>query len=151
MTAAMLAAAFPGLRWAYPSAIGQALADVQLDANGTARYAWAGYEVHVSVAHEDHLDGNPESNALHRQVRAHCVLLVPGVADALSRGHVEWDMANPRPEVVFPAAYAVATADSSDPRFASAVLATVGRALDHVRIASGHAQGRTETAAQEVL
>lgn len=149
-TAAALGAAFPGLRQVHPYVIGRLLTDVRLDAKGAARYAWAGYEIHVAVGHEDHLDDDPDSTALHRQVRAHATLLVPGVVNADSRGHVEWDMTNPRPEIFFPAAYSVATADRSDPRFASAVLATVARALDYARISTGCAERQGRLAAEEV-
>ncbi|QKZ20301.1 hypothetical protein [Streptomyces chartreusis] len=149
-TAAELAAAFPGLRQAHPYAVGRALVDVQLEPNGTARYAWAGYDVHVTVGHEDHADRDPDSTALHRQIRAHATLLVQEIFHTTPRGHVEWDMTNPRPELVFPAAYTVATADRSDPRFASAVLVTVAMALDYARLATEQASRQALLAADEV-
>ncbi|MET7981703.1 MULTISPECIES: hypothetical protein [unclassified Streptomyces] len=99
-TAAKLTVAFPGLRQTYPFAIGQPLADTQLDPKGTARYSWKGYDVHVSVGQADYLEDDPDSDAQHRKVRAHATFLVPDVVDAVSRGHVEWDMTMPITEVV---------------------------------------------------
>ncbi|MFJ1647955.1 hypothetical protein [Streptomyces sp. NPDC088258] len=152
-TAAAVAADYPRLRRIFPHAIGVPLADVQLDAaTSSARYSWSSYEVHVTVGHEAHLDTNdPESTALHRQVRAHATLLATDVRDApAARGHVEWEMANGRPDIVFPTAYTVATADPDDPRFPGAVLATVAKALDYARIATVTAGDRAAEAAEEV-
>ncbi|MEW1760399.1 hypothetical protein AB0393_28295 [Streptomyces cyaneofuscatus] len=157
-TVAAVAAACPGLRRVHPHSIGVpgvTLADVRLDPKGTARYTWAGYEVLVTVGHEAHLDRDaPDSTALHREVRAQATLLlaqmVSQAAAMDSFGHVEWEMTDHRPELVFPAALAVATADTNDPRFASAVLATIAKALEFARIATGHAAVQAERAADEV-
>ncbi|RLU82528.1 hypothetical protein CTZ27_29810 [Streptomyces griseocarneus] len=144
--AAALAADFPGLRQSHPHVIGGALADVQMEpgvAGLTAQYSWELYTVYVDVGHEVHLNrDDPEDRSLHRQVRGHAALFatsVTGTDDATVRGHVEWPMLNQRPELSFPAAYNVATADRSDPRLASAVLVTVGMALDYARIATQQA------------
>lgn len=154
-TLAALTAACPGLRQTEPYAIGTPLADVRLSPQRTARFAWAGYEVQVTVGHEDHLDrDHPDSDALYREVRAQAALLLPQMVPQTAAldgvGHVEWQMINPRPELTFPAAYAVAVADKRDPRFASAVLATVERALSFARLATEHAGARAEQAADEV-
>ncbi|WP_424892216.1 hypothetical protein [Streptomyces sp. XH2] len=155
--AAALAADFPGLRQSHPRVIGAPLADVQLEpgADGlTARYTWELYTVFVHVSHEDHLNrDDPEDRSLHREVRAHAALLAASVTaaeDTKVRGHVEWPMLNQRPEMIFPAAHTVATADRSDPRFASAVLVTVGMALDHATIATQHAAQHAADAAEVV-
>ncbi|MFF4531676.1 hypothetical protein ACFY1P_20690 [Streptomyces sp. NPDC001407] len=155
--AAALAADFPGLRQSHPHVIGGALADVQMEpgANGlTARYTWELYTVYVHVGREDHLNrDDPEDRALHREIRAHAALLAPsvtGTEDATVRGHVEWPVLNPRPEMIFPSAYAVATADRSDPRFASAVLVTVGMALDNALLATHHATRHAAEVAEVV-
>ncbi|WP_030569790.1 hypothetical protein [Streptomyces aureocirculatus] len=150
-TLSALAAACPGLRQTEPYAIGAPLADVRLTPRRTARYTWAGYEVRVSVGDEDHLDRDPpDSTVLYREVRAHAVLVVPQTAAVDGIGHVEWEMTNPRPEVAFPGAFTVAVADREDPRFASAVLATVAKALTHVRLATEHAGTQAAQAADEV-
>lgn len=150
-TAAAVTAEFPGLRQAHPHSIGEhrPLSAVQLDGQ-TARYRWGPYDVHVTVGHEAHLDTDtPESTSLQRQIRAHATLLIHEVVDASTRGHVEWDITNPRPELIFPAAFSAAAADQGDPRFASAVLATVAKALEYARIATPHAQTRAAEAAEE--
>ncbi|MFH8792223.1 hypothetical protein [Streptomyces sp. NPDC017941] len=154
-TLTALAAAYPGLRQTEPYEIGAPLADVRLTPRRTALFTWAGYEVRVSVGDEDHLDrDHPDSTTLHREVRAQAVLLVPQMisqtAAAEGAGHVEWEVTNPRPEITFPAAFAVAAADRTDPRFASAVLATVAKALAHARLATEHAGTHAEQAADEV-
>ncbi|MEU5137018.1 hypothetical protein [Streptomyces californicus] len=147
-TVAALAAAHPGLRQTEPLAFGAALADVRLTLQGTARFSWAGYDVHVTVGHEDHLDrDHPDSTALYRQVRAHATLLVPRTIGADGIGHVAWEMTNPRSEMAFPAAFAVAVADRTDPRFAAAVLSTVAKALTYARLATEHAAAQAEKAA----
>jgi len=58
-------------------------------------------------------------------------------------------MLNPRPEIVFPPAYSVGAAELTDPRLASAVLATVALALDYTRIATEHAVRTAADAAEE--
>ncbi|KAB7835562.1 hypothetical protein [Streptomyces mobaraensis] len=155
--AAALAADFPGLRQSHPRVFGAALTDVQLEpgaAGLTARYAWELYTVYVHVSQEDHLNrDDPKDQALHREIRAHATLLatsVTGTKDAKVRGHVEWPKLNQRPEMIFPTAYTVAPADCSDPRFASAVLVTVGMALDYARIATQHAVRHAAEAAEVV-
>ncbi|WP_274036668.1 hypothetical protein [Streptomyces sp. MMBL 11-1] len=150
-TVAALAAAHPGLRQSEPLAFGAALADVRLTPPGTARFSWAGYEVHVTVGHEDHLDrDHPDSTALYRQIRAHATLLVTQTNTVDGIGHVVWEMTNPRPDMVFPTAFAVAVADRADPRFAAAVLSTVAKALTHARLATEHAAAQAQQAADEV-
>ncbi|KOU43185.1 hypothetical protein [Streptomyces sp. WM6378] len=150
-TVAALAAAYPGLRQTEPSKFGAPLADVRLTPQRTARFAWAGYEVQVSVGHEDHLDrDDPDSTALYREVRAHATLLVPQTVQVDGIGHVEWEMTNSRSEMGFPAAFAVAAADQHDPRFAAAVLSTVAKALAYARLATKHAVVQAEKAADEV-
>jgi hypothetical protein len=62
------------------------------------------------------------------------------VAQAVQRVGGEWAMCNPRPEIIFPAAYGVAVGDRDDPRFAAAVLATVAQSLNYARVASGQAE-----------
>ncbi|MFE7050881.1 hypothetical protein ACFVAM_21230 [Streptomyces californicus] len=138
-TVAALAAAYPRLRRADPMVPAAPLAEVRLTPSGTARYRWSGYDIHVTAGHEDHLDRDPDSTILHRQIRAHATLLVPQPLGAEGIGHVEWEMTNPRPQLVFPAALAVATADKGDPRFAAAVLSTVAQALTYARLATAHA------------
>lgn len=150
-TLAALAAAYPGLRQSEPYEIAAKLADVRLTSQRTARFMWAYYEVHVRVGEEDHLDrDNPDSTALYREVRAFATLLVPGTVAVDGIGHVEWEMANSRAEMAFPAAFAVAAADRNDPRFAAAVLSTVGKALGYARLATEHAVVQAEQAADEV-
>ncbi|MFJ2110060.1 hypothetical protein ACIOHH_36485 [Streptomyces microflavus] len=105
----------------------------------------------MAVGYEDHLDrDHPDSTALYRQVRAHATLLVPQTIAVQGTGHVEWEMANPRAEMAFPVAFAVAAADQADPRFAAAVLSTVAKALEHARLATEHAADQAERAADEV-
>ncbi|MGK4581764.1 hypothetical protein [Kitasatospora sp. HPMI-4] len=145
-TAAAVAAAYPGLRQRHPFSVGNRLADVQVEASGKARYAWKGYEVHVQVGQPSHLNDDPEDESLQCEVRAVAVLLATEVMGLPVRGHVEWEMTNPRPEVIFPAAYVVAAADKQDPRFASAVLAGVGLALDYASAAT-HLAGQVAEAA----
>ncbi|MEU7162034.1 hypothetical protein AB0A98_37320 [Streptomyces chrestomyceticus] len=148
-TATAVAAAFPGLRQAEPYSLGQPLSAVQLTPRRTARYTWGPYDVHVAVGPEDHLNREaPEDASLQRQVRARAALLATGVKDADLRGHAEWRFDNNRPEVLFPEAFSAAAADQDDPRFASAVLATVALALDYARIATGHAGQQAAEAAQ---
>ncbi|MEU1824204.1 hypothetical protein ABZ502_17475 [Streptomyces abikoensis] len=149
-TAAAVAADYPGLRQAHPHSIGRPLADVRLDGL-SARYSWKKYDVHVTVGPEGHLNtGDVEDQSLQRQVRAHAALLVTEVRDAPAvRGHVEWEMDDLRPEIVFPPAVCAAAADLTDPRLASAVLATVARALDYAKIATGHASERAAEAEEE--
>ncbi|MFJ4700461.1 hypothetical protein ACIP5N_22220 [Streptomyces sp. NPDC088768] len=150
-TVAALGAAHPGLRQTEPSKWGTPLADVRLTPRGTARFSWAGYEVHVVVGHEDHLDrDNPDSTALYREVRAHATSLVSRTDQAEGIGHVEWEMTNPRADMAFPVAFAVAVADRADPRFAAAVLSTVAKALTYARLATEHAAAQAERAADEV-
>ncbi|MFE7485168.1 hypothetical protein [Streptomyces sp. NPDC057552] len=151
-TVAALASAHPGLRQTEPSKWGAPLADVRLTPQGTARFSWAGYEVHVIVGHEDHLDrDNPDSTALYREVRAHATLLVHRTAQVEEGiGHVEWEMTNPRADMAFPTAFAVAAADRANPRFAAAVLSTVAKALTYARLATEHAAAQAERAADEV-
>jgi hypothetical protein len=62
------------------------------------------------------------------------------VAQAVQRVGGEWAVCNPRPEIIFPAAYGVAVGDRDDPRFAAAVLATVAQSLNYARVASGQAE-----------
>jgi hypothetical protein len=150
VTAAAVAGEYPGLRQVHPHALGVPLADVRLDPSGAARYTWSGYEVHVTVGPEAHLNADDtDSTSLQREVRAYATLLVTDVRDATTRGHVEWDMTNPRPDMLFPAAFSAAAADPADPRYASAVLATIGKALDCARIATAHAGRRAAEAAEE--
>ncbi|MDT9681051.1 hypothetical protein RND61_03005 [Streptomyces sp. TRM76323] len=150
-TLAALAAAHPGLRQTDPSKFGAALADVRLTPQRTARFLWAGYEVQVSVGHEDHLDrDDPDSPVLYREVRAHATLLVPQTVAVDGIGHVEWEMTNSRAETVFPDTFTVAVADQHDPRFAATVLSTVAKALAYVRLATEHAGAHAERAADEV-
>ncbi|WP_331746149.1 hypothetical protein OG923_34665 (plasmid) [Streptomyces halstedii] len=150
-TVAAVAAAHPGLRQTEPPKWGAPLADVGLTPQGTARFSWAGYEVHVIVGHEDHLDReHPDSTALYREVRAHATFLVPRTAQVEGIGHVEWEMTNPRADMAFPTAFAVAAADQADPRFAAAVLSTVAKALTYARLATEHAAAQAEKAADEV-
>ncbi|MCZ1011885.1 hypothetical protein [Streptomyces lydicus] len=150
-TLAALATACPGLRQVDPHTIGAPLADVRLTPQRTARFAWAGYEVHVAVGHEDHLDRDDlDSTALYREVRAHATLLVPQTVAADGIGHIEWEMTNSRAEMAFPTACAVAVTDQHDPRFAAAVLATAAKALAYARLATEHAGAQAEQAADEV-
>ncbi|MET9779187.1 hypothetical protein ABZ023_33915 [Streptomyces sp. NPDC006367] len=150
-TLAVLAAAYPGLRQIEPSKWGAPLAEVRLTPQRTARFSWAGYEVHVIVGHEDHLDrDNPDSTALYREIRAHATFLVSQTVDVDGIGHVEWEVINPRSEMAFPAALAVAVADQADPRFAAAVLSTVAKALAYARLATERAVIQAEQAADEV-
>jgi hypothetical protein len=150
-TVAALAAACPGLRQTEPSKFGAPLAHVRLTPQRTARFTWAGYEVHVLVGHEDHLDrDDPDSTTLYREVRAHATLLVPQTTKVEGIGHVEWEMTNPRAEMAFPTAFAAAAADQADPRFAAAVLSTVAKALAYARLATEHAAVQAEQAADEV-
>lgn len=150
-TLAALAAPYPGLRQTEPSKFGAPLADVRLTPQRTARFAWTGYEVRVTVGHEDHLDrDDPDSSVLYREVRARATLLVPQTVAVDGIGHVEWEMINSRAEVVFPDAFAVAVADQHDPRFAAAVLSTVAKALAYARLATEHAVVQAERAADEV-
>ncbi|MFF2864809.1 hypothetical protein ACFVSX_33610 [Streptomyces rubiginosohelvolus] len=126
-TVAVLAAAYPGLRQTEPSKWGAPLADVRLTPQRTARFSWAGYEIHVIVGHEDHLDReHPDSTALYREIRAHATFLVP------------------RADMAFPTAFAVAAADQADPRFAAAVLSTVAKALTYARHTTEHAADQAE-------
>lgn len=149
-TLAALAASYPGLRQTEPSKWGAPLAEVRLTPQRTACFSWAGYEVHVIVGHEDHLDrDNPDSTALYREVRAHATFLVPQTVGVDGIGHVEWDMINHRSEMVFPAAFAVAVADQADPRFSAAVLSTVAKALAYARLATERAVIQAEQAADE--
>ncbi|MFJ4774719.1 hypothetical protein ACIP88_37435 [Streptomyces uncialis] len=149
--AAALQRDFPGLRRTHPHVIGVPLNEVQLDpATLTARFSWAGYEVRVSAGHEDHLNReDPDDASLHRQISAHATLLVSGPAPEAREG-AEWQLTNLRPEIHFPAVLSVAVADLADARFASAVLAAVGTALDHVRLATAHARQAAADAAREV-
>ncbi|MFJ5851040.1 hypothetical protein [Streptomyces sp. NPDC092903] len=150
-TLAVLAAAYPGLRQTDPSKFGASLADVRLTPQRAARFAWAGYEVQVVVGHEDHFDReSPDSTALYREVRAHATLLVHQTVAVEGIGHVEWEMTNTRSEMVFPDACAVAVADQHDPRFAAAVLSTVGKALSYARLATEHAVDQARKAADEI-
>ncbi|MFI1204803.1 hypothetical protein ACH4VR_36145 [Streptomyces sp. NPDC020883] len=154
-TLAALTAAYPGLRQSDPYKIGASLAEVRLTPQRTARYAWAGYEVQVSVGHEDHLDReNSDSTALYREVRAQAVLLLPEMVSQAAWGdgigHVEWEVSNSLPEIEFPPAHAVAAADQQDPRFASAVLATVAKALVFARMATERAGVHAGLAAEEI-
>ncbi|MFG2986190.1 hypothetical protein ACGFYQ_33900 [Streptomyces sp. NPDC048258] len=150
-TAAAVTADYPGLRQTQPFSVGSPLAAVTLGPDGTARFSWGGYEVHVAVGPSAHLNSDDvEDTVLHRQVRAHATLAVHGLHEATTRGHVEWDVASTVPEVLFPAAYAVAAADRDDPRFASAVLATAAKALDHARIATAQAGQSAAQAAEEL-
>ncbi|MFJ5954294.1 hypothetical protein [Streptomyces noursei] len=150
-TLAALAAAYPGLQQADPYTIGARLGDVRLTPQRTARYAWAGYQVQVSVGHEDHLDrDNPDSPVLYREVRADATLLVPQAVGVDGIGHVEWERTNSQAAMVFPAAVAVAVADQHDPRFAAAVLSTVAKSLAYARLATAHAVVQAEQAADEV-
>ncbi|MFD8609732.1 hypothetical protein [Streptomyces sp. NPDC059631] len=150
-TVAALAEACPGLRQTDPPQFGAPLADVRLTPQRTARFSWAGYEVHVTVGHEDHLDrDNPDSTVLYREVRAHATLRVPRTVQVDGIGHVEWEMTNPRSEMAFPTAFAVAVADQHDPRFAAAVLSTAAKALAYARLATEHAAVQAERAADEV-
>ncbi|MFK0142467.1 hypothetical protein [Streptomyces murinus] len=150
-TVAALTAACPGLRQTEPHTIGAQLADVRLTPQRTARFTWAGYEVHVTVGHEDHLDrDDPDSTTLYREVRAHATFLVPQTIQVDGIGHVEWEMTNPRAEIAFPTAFAAAAADQADPRFAAAVLSTVAKALAYARLATEHAAVQAERAADGV-
>ncbi|MFJ5817402.1 hypothetical protein ACIQGT_26410 [Streptomyces sp. NPDC093108] len=150
-TLTALAAAYPGLRQTEPYKIAAELTDVRLTPQRTARFTWAGYEVHVSVGDEDHLDrDNPDSTALYREIRAYATLLIPETVAVDGMGHVEWEKTNPRPETAFPVAFAVAAADQYDQRFSSAVLSTVGKALGYARLATEHAATHAERAADEV-
>ncbi|MGW3387342.1 hypothetical protein [Streptomyces cinereoruber] len=150
-TLTALAAAYPGLRQTEPYEIGVQLADVRLTPQLTARYTWAGYEVQVAVGHEDHLDrDSPGSTALYREIRAYATLLVHKTVAVDGIGHVEWEMTNPRPEMAFPVAFAVAVADRRDPRFASAILSTVAKALGYARLATEFAGAAAERAADEI-
>ncbi|MFE3629517.1 hypothetical protein [Streptomyces goshikiensis] len=150
-TAASVADAYPGLRQVEPFSIGgEPLAVLRLAPNLTARYRWGGYDVHVRVGPEDHLRrDDPDDASLQRQVRAHATLLVGEVVQGKVRGHVEWEVFNPRPEIIFPAAFSAAAASLDDPRLASAVLATVALALDYARIATGRAGRQAAEAAEE--
>ncbi|WP_332758300.1 hypothetical protein [Streptomyces sp. MT206] len=149
-TAATVTAAYPGLRRTSPLRPGAPLTEVELDHRLTTRYSWHGYEVDVHVGPPEHLNREDvEDTSLQRQVRAVATLVVLDVQGATAPGHVEWDLANTRPELVFPAASSAAAADTGDPRFASAVLATVARALEHARIATAEATRRAATAAEE--
>ncbi|MFD7663537.1 hypothetical protein [Streptomyces sp. NPDC059788] len=149
-TAAAVAAAYPGLRQAEPHNIGDPLSTVNLNPDLTARYTWGGYDIHVAVGHEDHLNrADVEDRSLQREVRAYATLPVPKVVDAEVRGHVEWGMRNPRPDIRFPTAYSAAAAALDDSRLASAVLATVALALDYMRIATEHAGPHAADAAEE--
>ncbi|MFD4830104.1 hypothetical protein ACFWPV_09655 [Streptomyces uncialis] len=139
-TAAVLQSDFPGLRRTHPQAIGVPLHDVELDPAGhTARYTWGAYEVEVRVGPEDHLNrDDPDDAALYRQITAHAALLTTGPFPGAREG-AEWQLDDPRPQIMFPAALSVTVADPADPRFASAVLAAVGTALDRARLATAHA------------
>ncbi|MFB8236299.1 hypothetical protein ACFC58_07065 [Kitasatospora purpeofusca] len=146
-TAAAVTAAYPGLRQAHPFSLGQPLADVHVEANGGARFAWRDYEVHVETGPPGHLNTDDvEDESLQRQVRARAVLLATETMGVPVRGHVEWEVTNPRPELGFPVAYVVAAADLRDPRFSSAVLAAVGLALDYAVIATRCAAQAAEAA-----
>ncbi|MBD0734118.1 hypothetical protein [Streptomyces sp. CBMA29] len=153
--AAIVAAQYPGLRQVYPHSqtLGStSLTEVRLDPSGVARYEWGEYTVHVLVGSEQHLDSDdPDGTALQRQVQAHVALLVTEVGtEPPPDGHVEWVMTNPRPDLLFPAVFNAAAADPEDPRFRSAVLATVGMALRCVTIATAHARQCAADAAEEV-
>ncbi|MFE4309200.1 hypothetical protein ACFRR6_24485 [Streptomyces sp. NPDC056891] len=148
-TKAAVVAAYPGLRQSHPRSFTGDQPTVLLDGL-TARYSWGPYEVHVTVGHEAHLNTNDsEDLSLQRQVRAHATLLVTNLTAISTNGHVEWDVANPRPELIFPAAFTAAAADRDDPRFTSAVLATVMKALDYARHATEDAGHRAREADQE--
>lgn len=150
-TAEAVAAAYPQLQRHQPVAIGAPLAAVELAADGTARYGWCGYEVHVTVGTADHLNREEsEDQSLQRVVRAHASLPTTAVVLPEARGHIEWQMDNPRPEVAFPAAYVAAAADQSDPRFASAVLVAVAQALDYAAAAAAVVAQRAADAADEI-
>ncbi|WP_331753815.1 hypothetical protein [Streptomyces sp. NBC_00826] len=149
-TLAAFAAAYPGLRQTDPYTIGARLGDVRLTLQHTARFAWAGYEVQVIVGDEGHLDrDDPDSTVLYREIRAHATLLVPQTVAVEGIGHIEWEMTNSRAEMAFPASFAVAVADQHDPRFAAAVLSTVGKALAYARLATEHAVAQAGQAADE--
>ncbi|MEU0691568.1 hypothetical protein [Streptomyces uncialis] len=141
---------FPGLRRTHPHVIGAPLHEVQLDPALTARFSWAGYEVRVSAGPEDHLNrDDPDDVTLHRQISAHAALLVGGPVSKAREG-AEWQLVTPRSEILFPAVLSVAVADRVDPRFASAVLAAVGTALDRARLATVHAGKAAAEADREV-
>ncbi|MFD7861505.1 hypothetical protein [Streptomyces sp. NPDC059783] len=148
-TAAAVAEAYPGLRRTSPFGAGAALSDVRLDATRTATYSWSDYKVHVGVGLDDHLGHDPDDASVQRRVRATATLLVTGVPEAEPRGHVEWAMPNPRPEIVFPAVTVAADDDLASPEFASAVLSAVAGALDCARTATAAAARTAETAARE--
>jgi len=139
-----VSAAYPRLLRIQPSQIRgsgpSALADVRLDPARQALYQWEGYHIEVKVGEPDHLDDDPEDQVLRRLVVAHATLVVPHFhdADIHDYGHVEATVDTPL-TVMYPRAVALACRDLDDPRLHACVLATVGRALDHMRIATDYA------------
>ncbi|MFJ5819362.1 hypothetical protein ACIQGT_36545 [Streptomyces sp. NPDC093108] len=149
--AAVIGAEYPALYQAEPSSIGtsHSLANVELTPQQTARYSCGDYDVHVAVGPEDYLNADdPEDTALHRLVRATAVLVAPALY-VDPRAHVEWVKHNPKPVISFPTVHVVATADRHDPRFASAVLAAIGMALDYARATVPGVAEAAEKAAAE--
>ncbi|MEE1821640.1 hypothetical protein PUR61_05430 [Streptomyces sp. BE20] len=72
------------------------------------------------------------------------MLLHTDYFEEAQRGHLEWSIPNPRPEIVFPAVRGAVAADRSDLRFASGILVLVAAALDRAvfaapRVADGAA------------
>jgi len=139
-----VSAAYPRLLRIQPSQIGasgpSALADVRLDPARQALYQWEGYHIEVRVGEPDHLDDDLEDQVLRRLVVAHATLVAPDFhgADVRDYGHVEATVDVPL-TVMYPRAVALACRDLDDPRLHACVLATVGRALDHMRIATDYA------------
>ncbi|MFJ5635055.1 hypothetical protein ACIQF5_20760 [Streptomyces goshikiensis] len=148
-TKAAVLAAYPGLRQSHPRNFADDQLTVLLDGR-TAQYTWGPYKVHVTVGPEAHLNtDDQEDTSLQRQVCAYATLLDTNLMGVSSRGHVEWDITNPRPEVIFPAAFTAAAADRDDPRFTSAVLATVAKALDYALLATRTVADRAREAEQD--
>lgn len=151
-TADAVTADYPGLRQSSPPNPGAPLTTVTLGNDSMAYYSWCGYEVQVHVGPADHLNRDDvEDQVLHRAIHAFATLTITaGLHEAPTRGHVEWDVPPTIPKAVFPSAHCVATADQSDPRFASAILATVAKALDYARITTAQAAAQAADAAEEV-
>jgi hypothetical protein len=140
-TAAALARDFPGLRQTEPTATGRPLHDVAIGpATRLLRYSWEDYAVVIEIGEPASLDADADTaGGFHRQLTAYATLLVTEVIDHQARGRVEWQRTNPRPQMLFPAAYVAAPEERDDPLFTSAVLAACGLALDYALTATARA------------
>ncbi|WP_335983072.1 hypothetical protein [Streptomyces sp. CA2R106] len=144
--AQLLDARYPGIRQTQPGRITERppLSDVQVSpehGHGYAEFMWAGspagaahYKVHVNVGEPEPLD--PESDALYCRVRSWATVHSPDNLSFGDSGHVAWFRTNIQSQLAFPWVEVVAVEDSTDPRYASAILTAVGRALEAAGLAT---------------